>query len=98
MSSRGMRLGGSSEMTARVVVPSGTMEYALEKKSQLQGSEGSSWSCEVSSGAAAGPLGVAPIHPGQEATRSEPKPKTMKSREPPGYLTRAGAAAEAPKL
>jgi hypothetical protein len=97
MSSRGMRLGGSSEMMARAGVPGGTTGFAWEKKSQLQGSEGSFWSCEVSLVAAAGPLWVEPIHPGREAARIEPRPKIMKSREPPGYLTRAGAAAEAPK-
>ena len=44
MSSRTMGLGGGSGMTARVVVRSGTTGFRFEKKSKLQGSEGSSWS------------------------------------------------------
>ena len=89
-----MRLGGDSEMMARVGGRGGTTGFGFEKKSQLQDSEGSSWSYEVSFGAAAGPE---PIHPGRVATPRGPRPMTMKSGEPPGYLTRAGAAAEAPK-
>jgi len=77
MSSRGMGLGGGGGMTARVGVRGGTTGLRFDKKSQLQGSEESSWSCEVSLVAAAGPLGLEHIHPGREATPRGPRPKTV---------------------
>ena len=83
--SHGMGLGGGGGMTARVGVRGGTTGFRFDKKCKLQGSEGSSWSYEVSLVATAGPLGLEQIHPGRKATRRRPRPKTMKSGKGCGH-------------
>jgi hypothetical protein len=66
MSSRTMGPGGSSGMTARVAARSRTTGLRLGEKSKLQDSDRSSWSCELSLAAAAGPLRFVQNHPGRE--------------------------------